>query len=94
MNIFRRPIRALVPVVLLATLPKCMLCAAGYAGLGAALGLGGPELCGAASDAARLASPWWAALGVAMTALGFFIHSTCRPTARLENLQPSQPRSE
>ena len=33
---------ALVPVA-----PKCILCVIAYAGLGTALGLGGPELCGA-----------------------------------------------
>jgi len=32
--------------------PKCLLCVAAYAGLGAALGLGGRELCGAPAGAA------------------------------------------
>ena len=35
-------------VALLALTPKCLLCAAAYLGLGAAFGLGGPELCGTA----------------------------------------------
>ena len=34
---------------LLAVTPKCALCLLAYAGLGATLGLGGPELCGAAA---------------------------------------------
>jgi hypothetical protein len=43
----RRPVRWSAPLALLALAPKCLLCLAGYAGIGAALGLGGPELCGA-----------------------------------------------
>ncbi|MBI3884126.1 MAG: hypothetical protein HY302_00085 [Opitutae bacterium] len=35
-----------MPAALLALTPKCVLCVAAYVGLGAALGLGGPELCG------------------------------------------------
>jgi hypothetical protein len=37
----------LVPAALFAVAPKCILCVIAYAGLGTALGLGGPELCGA-----------------------------------------------
>lgn len=44
----------LIPAALLALAPKCILCALAYAGLGAAFGLGGPELCGTADSAA----PW------------------------------------
>jgi len=39
----------LIPAALLALTPKCLLCVLAYAGLGAALGLGGPEICGATS---------------------------------------------
>ena len=46
-----RPVRLLAPVALLALAPKCLLCVAAYAGIGAALGLGGPELCGAPAGA-------------------------------------------
>ena len=35
--------------------PKCALCLLGYAGLGAALGLTRPELCGAPASSAQ---PW------------------------------------
>ncbi len=43
--------RWLSGAALLALVPKCLLCLAAYAGLGAAIGLGGPELCGATDDA-------------------------------------------
>jgi hypothetical protein len=44
----RRARRWLLPVALLALTPKCLLCLAGYFGLGVALGLplASPELCG------------------------------------------------
>jgi len=41
--------------------PKCLLCLAAYAGAGAALGLGGREICGAPSDAIG-ASVFWSLL--------------------------------
>ena len=37
----------LIPAALLALTPKCVLCLLAYAGAGTALGLGGPEICGA-----------------------------------------------
>ena len=39
--------RWLIPATVLALVPKCLLCGLAYAGLGTALGLGGPEICGA-----------------------------------------------
>ena len=60
-----------VPVALCALAPKCALCVLAYAGLGAALGLGGRELCGATGDA----GPWpWLLplLGAAAGVIGFF----------------------
>ena len=42
----------LIPAALLALAPKCVLCLLAYAGAGAALGFGGPELCGAAAGPA------------------------------------------
>lgn len=48
-NLRRRPAGArgwLIPAALLALAPKCALCILAYAGLGTALGLGGPEICG------------------------------------------------
>lgn len=52
-------IRWLVSAAALALMPKCLLCAAAYLGLGAALGLGTPELCGGSRPGP---TPWtWAA---------------------------------
>lgn len=49
-------------VALLALTPKCLVCVAGYLGLGAWLGLKAPELCGASPSGV---SAWmWSALGV------------------------------
>jgi hypothetical protein len=47
----RRSVRWLGPAALLALTPKCLLCVLAYAGLGAAIGLRGPEICGAPSGA-------------------------------------------
>jgi hypothetical protein len=44
-----RAVRWLAPAALLALAPKCLVCVLAYAGLGAALGLGGPEICGASA---------------------------------------------
>ncbi|MCX6955838.1 MAG: hypothetical protein NTV51_27150 [Verrucomicrobia bacterium] len=63
----RRTVRWVVPAALLALAPKCLVCLLGYAGLGAALGLAGPELCGAPESSL---TPSMVALGVAGTALG------------------------
>jgi hypothetical protein len=43
---FRRAVRWFLPAALLALMPKCILCVLVYAGLGALLGFGGPEICG------------------------------------------------
>jgi hypothetical protein len=42
----RRSLRWAAAGTLVALTPKCLLCFAGYVGLGAAFGPGGPELCG------------------------------------------------
>ncbi len=54
--------RWLIPAALFALMPKCLLCVLAYAGLGASLGLGGPELCGAAGIAP---APWTVGLALA-----------------------------
>lgn len=69
-NILRRPWRALVALTLLVVAPKCVLCLAAYIGLGAALGLGGPEFCGTEPLASRTT------LGIA-TALSALVGLTC-----------------
>jgi hypothetical protein len=43
----------LLPAALLALVPKCVLCLLAYTGLGIALGLGGPELCGGTTASAQ-----------------------------------------
>lgn len=46
----RRAARWLLSVSLLALAPKCGLCMLAYVGLGATLGAGGVELCGAVAE--------------------------------------------
>jgi hypothetical protein len=60
-------VRWLLPAALLALMPKCLLCLAAYAGIGAALGLGGPEICGASS---RTMGLWVCSLALGGLALG------------------------
>ena len=57
----------LLPAALLALMPKCLLCLTAYAGLGAALGLGGPEICGASSGTM---GPWVWSLALGGLVLG------------------------
>ncbi len=67
----RRSALWLTASALLALTPKCLLCLLAYAGLGAALGLGGPEMCGAPATST---GSWTAALapvGVTLAVLGF-----------------------
>jgi hypothetical protein len=50
--------------------PKCLACLAVYAGLGAVLGLGGPEICGTSSpSASSLAAGWSLVTGIALAGL-------------------------
>jgi hypothetical protein len=57
----RRPWRGVAALALLAVAPKCVVCLVGaYAGLGALLGLAGPELCGAPADPSADAPHAWA----------------------------------
>jgi hypothetical protein len=65
----------LIPAALLALAPKCVLCVLAYAGLGAALGFGGPELCGVTGDA-TVSWVWLPALGAAVGIAGLFAGST------------------
>jgi len=66
-EILRRPFRWLGPAAVLALMPKCVGCVLAYAGIGAALGLPGPEFC----DPAAGTPGWWApALASFSLALG------------------------
>ena len=53
-----RAVRWLLPAALFALAPKCLLCVLAYAGLGAALGLGGREMCGAPADVPEVWMSW------------------------------------
>jgi len=46
---------------LLAITPKCLMCVLAYVGLGAALGFGGPEICGASGGTQ---APWASSLAL------------------------------
>ena len=80
----RRPWCGLAVGACLALVPKCLLCVLAYAGLGAALGLGGPELCGAAGDAAGHGTTWLFALGVVVGAAGLLARPA-RPAPALQD---------
>ena len=70
--------RWLLPAALLALTPKCVLCVLAYVGLGTALGLGGPELCGASPESPDSWATLLAWLGVSgvLGAIGSLAH--CR----------------
>jgi hypothetical protein len=73
----RRAVRWFVPAALLALAPKCLLCLAGYAGLGVALGLAGPELCGGPNSGT---TPWapataWLAAAAGLGTCAFLVAS-------------------
>jgi hypothetical protein len=61
----------LVPGVLVALIPKCVLCVAAYLGLGTTLGWTSAEICGAPREAAMhgFAWPLVATVAVAMAVL-------------------------
>ena len=50
---FLGPWRGLASLALLAVAPKCALCLISWLGLAAALGLAGPEICGALAPVAN-----------------------------------------
>jgi hypothetical protein len=67
---FRRVGRWAGAAALVTLMPKCLLCVLGYAGLGAALGLGGPELCGAGTESSLRGWLRSRGLGVACGVVG------------------------
>lgn len=66
----RRAVGWLLPAALLALTPKCLLCLLAYAGIGAALGLGGPEICGATAGSPGSWAKSIALLGVGAATVG------------------------
>jgi hypothetical protein len=77
----RRALRWLWPTALLAVAPKCLLCLLAYAGLGAALGLGNRELCGAPTDSPLswpTALAWLGAAGALGSAIVLIRHRPAR----------------
>ena len=73
-----RATRWLLPAALLAIAPKCVLCVFAYVGLGATLGLGGPDICGTAagSPTAWASSLAWLGAAGGLGACGFL--ANCR----------------
>ena len=55
----------ILPTAALALAPKCFACALAYTGLAAALGFGGPEICGASPNFPTAGTTGLFALGVA-----------------------------
>ena len=70
----------MIPAAFLALTPKCVLCLLAYAGLGTALGFGGPELCGATGNAPEHQTVTWLfAASIALGLVGIFCR--CRRPA-------------
>ena|SRR5688572_2760527 len=90
-ELFRRAVRWSLSAALFALTPKCVLCVITYAGLGAALGLGGPEICGASAGAT---APWaislaWLGVAGALATFGFF--ASCRHVRSVPEGRISRP---
>jgi len=67
----------MIPAALLVVAPKCVACLLAYAGVGAMLGLGGPELCGATDRVTWHWETWLALTGIA-GAIGMFTFRSFR----------------
>ncbi len=81
----RRAVPWLLPTALLALAPKCLLCVAAYAGFGAALGLGGPEICGAAAGAPGSWASSLAWFGGAGELVAIGVCVSCRRSDRMRS---------
>lgn len=79
-----RAVRWLLPAALLALVPKCLLCLLAYAGLGTALGFGGPEMCGASSGSPASWASSLAWCGGALGVIALFAAARCRRSAPLD----------
>lgn len=83
-EIGRHRCRWLATGALLALAPKCLLCVLAYAGIGTALGLGGPEICGAPAATPHAWTFSLALPGIALGAAGFIGARKCRRSRTLE----------
>ncbi len=90
----RRAVRWLLPVALFALTPKCLLCVLAYAGLGAALGLGGSEICGASAGlpASWVSSLAWLGVVGGLGTFGFL--ASRRRVRSIPESKPHRFRSE
>ena len=66
----RHPLASLAAGAVLVAAPKCVLCLAGWLGLGTLLGLGGPEICGAPAEQFRLNAALIAIAAITPVGLG------------------------
>ena len=86
---FCRCNRWLTGAALFALAPKCLLCLAAYTGLGAAVGLSGPELCGAVVDSPSECPEMLAVAGAVLAMIQLATASRCHVQARpLRSAQP------
>jgi hypothetical protein len=91
----RRAVRWFLPTALFALMPKCLLCVVAYAGLGAALGLGRSEICGASAGSPATWASSIAWLGVASGLGTFGFLASCRRVrpALTRRFKSSDPNS-
>jgi hypothetical protein len=75
----RRAAGWFLPAALFALMPKCLLCVVAYAGLGAALGLGRSEICGApaGSPGSWASSLAWLGVAGGLGTIGFLVSCRC-----------------
>ena len=87
-EILRRPFRPLASVALFALAPKCLVCVLAYAGIGAVLGLPGPEICGATVGSPGSWASSLAVFGVALGIVGLLTSLRCRRNWRSRRRRP------
>jgi hypothetical protein len=79
----RRPSRWLALGALAAFGPKCVVCVAAYVGIGAALGLGGSEICGAPANSSDAWMSWLLIPGIVLGFSGFLSRRWLSRTLRV-----------
>jgi hypothetical protein len=76
-ELLRRPFRPLASAALLTLAPKCAMCVLAYGGVGALLGLRGPEICGATVGSQGSSALWLTVFRVALGFLGMLAGVRC-----------------